>query len=101
MRGHLGGACLTPWGREHGSTSDLVAEGEERTGIRADNALGKGRERLKQSARKEQKRWTQKWEQIEAESGGGCGATGRNRKAKKTQARSREKGAEAGMDYLP
>lgn len=37
----------------------------ERKG-QAHGHLGKGRERLKQSARKEQKRWTQKWEQIEA-----------------------------------
>lgn len=33
----------------------MVAEGEERTGIRAENALGEGRERLKQSAKKEQR----------------------------------------------
>lgn len=58
-------------------------------------------ERLRQSAKKEQKRWTEKWEQTEAESGGGCGEVGRNTKAKNTQTRSREKGAGAGIDYLP
>lgn len=49
-------------------------------------------ERLKPSAKKEQKRWTEKWEQIESELGGGCGEMGRNMKAKNSQTRSTEKG---------